>query len=1857
MSNDLTQIYLSASTDEIVLPPSVDGKDRFLSIEKISPETISPLVKKDLSVEGVVEVIDRQFSYPLTAHVGLKFDSRTFSSAPKREFDVKMKLVKVPSNYFPIGGNGLDRRYIYANPNYEGDPNNLDVVFIIDQNLTYANRQLIKRNLSEMIGKLMSGYTYIRASIWQTADGTSTIINEETGDTISDFTYYDTKEFFEVETPDSAGADQTNLYKKLYDALSETPISVNPDETVIANFFMRKSQFSLTDQSGSIAESEVLKTIWHNTVRKVIYFSGSTPEPMKDNTYAALLNRANAAGIQFYYLNTDTDFSGTKTLRELAVASGGAKFNLLHDSDIKLQRFFDANFADSNKIYYGDWDGTFKLAWTDNPAWVLYDIITDFNYGLGNHIDSTAIDKWSLYDIGRYCDAVDDDGRFRGVADGKGGLEPRYTCNMMFSNKDEAYKVLKDVAAIFKGITYWNTEGFSFFADKPKKPIMFFGNSNVKDGQFNYTETAKNLRHTSVEVTYNDKYDFYKSKVEYIEDVDGIKKYGLNPFKINAAGCTSRSEARRIGRYVLFSSMFEADTVMFNAGLEGAYLQPGDVFGVSDEIRNVAKTFGRILEVDQTAKTIRIDNEFATGLDSGIYIHVPSGGYSVSDLNSLTGSDGAFTGTLENIRSRRQNQVRKFNIAGHTDETYGATLGLTGDFLLQSVIYDVHIEEGRIWDGTKFTGESVLTGIVYNLPPETVVAGNPKWDSITFSGVSGVLTGLGIDFDVSGAAGTGQLIADSVTNWTGKFIQPLTDSTVIDFYVNNSLIGTSFYKTVLRFTSAGVFVLGNTVSNLNNAFTTSAYTGASDGDVILIIAPKSTISSSFSPNSTWSTFGATEVFKLGKDVSGTSSDFAYCAALVKGGSRIIERVAKNTNEYIQLTFTYRDILALSKLRPYYTFLQADVGNRFDTYYGTFELGRSYVSGNVVNYNGNSYTCINDITQSVTYPSSDTTHWKQGSSIGYSTFGFPKDFFGTDKVPLTTSLTSTHVANAFKSLGVEVYVGGGTLGESDLRTLDPANGIGYSGLVYGTGYEKGIYSLVVDTAPKNLDLINAGSLYVLSGSGVEPKLYKTIAVKEDEANSYGVVGIEYLPDKENFIERDMMNTSPSTYVQSVFDVVIKPDAPSSMSSTGVNGSVTINGVSQPTGLYFSWSAVTTTPITGYKVYVSRPDYSSNVEGAITEQYFVPSGTTTLTVPINQNWGQYDISVYGQGDRPYRFLSADHASTGIQVLPNPSINDGNGHTLTSILVSGVYVDTADIDSLKYSFGYNGAISGSGQGNFTSKDLTLRWEYLDPTGGVINSVESMRKNPFMKFTPDVKINITDIAGNVLNSVKNYQGFSYKVAIEDNAALVDRSTTNYNDVTNSRNFGFKIEVTDVNQKTSTGMYMAHNVPPAFSNIKVVDGYQDSPYYIISGVYGNSSFTATAVWNSGTDNIITGSGVRHSNGNLIRSETEELSYSDIVEAFKSATGILAGGTKVKGVDINYQGGGSDPDYEAYVDSYADLVIAYNTESQITMEDKYSWGKRHYLTYGSTTDVPLREVSYKIADGLGIADLSAITNTNKTGFSGLAFTVLTEEIESDKIRFDLYSSDSAKDLISVDIYTGDSSSFTADTTNDSNLLKTTTITSTRSHLNSISVTASDGLETEKWHYFRFIARDDLGTGVVSTAVSGYIQASPKEIIVPASNKFILDGAANSTIEINASEMVEGYKYTITDVGTSVNWSDMGASSSAGTINVGVTFIRTSTNTYAYSGTGGKVIRQSDEFFLNETHLNQINKFDTVSESTIQLPTIQEGATFSLANHGEHNILLKAGTKEIATLRPDERVDIEKTQDGWYDPRGNTLSLD
>jgi hypothetical protein len=267
-------------------------------------------------------------------------------------------------------------------------------------------------------------------------------------------------------------------------------------------------------------------------------------------------------------------------------------------------------------LYNENWNGTFStdLKWTCNPAWVFYDLMTNPKHGLGRFgIEPYHIDKWSLYEIARYCDAVDDDGNFVGVdgatndSEGDPIKEPRFTCNVLIEQKQEAYDLLYNLASIFNGMVYWGFGGIFTISDKPKDPIMFFSNSDVSDAGFNYADSQKTTRITAVKTRYNDASDDFKSKIEYVEDADAIRKFGIIEKDLIAFACTSKGQAQRLAKWILETSQRQKETIAFTTGLKGLYLRPGDVFRVFDELDNDIKISGRILYIDHASDKIKID--------------------------------------------------------------------------------------------------------------------------------------------------------------------------------------------------------------------------------------------------------------------------------------------------------------------------------------------------------------------------------------------------------------------------------------------------------------------------------------------------------------------------------------------------------------------------------------------------------------------------------------------------------------------------------------------------------------------------------------------------------------------------------------------------------------------------------------------------------------------------------------------------------------------------------------------------------------------------------------------------------------------------------------------------------------------------------------------------------------------------------------------------------------------------------------------------------------------------------------------------------------------------------------------------
>lgn len=277
-----------------------------------------------------------------------------------------------------------------------------------------------------------------------------------------------------------------------------------------------------------------------------------------------------------------------------------------------------SNYNPETREYTGIWDGTFKVSWTDNPAWCFYDLVTNTRYGLGDFIDESQVDKWILYSIGRYCDEL--------VDDGFGGKEPRYTCNIYLQTKEEAFNVINSMASIFRGMPYWSSGSITLGFDAPSDPVAQFSNSNVINGIFTYSGSSLKARHTVALVTWNDPEDFYRQKVEYVEDADGIARFGIVQTDIVAVGCTSRGQANRVGRWLLFTEQNETETVTFRTGLDGNLVRPSQVIQIADEMRAGSRRGGRIVSGAINNITVDMDIDSISGIVGGtLSVILPDG--------------------------------------------------------------------------------------------------------------------------------------------------------------------------------------------------------------------------------------------------------------------------------------------------------------------------------------------------------------------------------------------------------------------------------------------------------------------------------------------------------------------------------------------------------------------------------------------------------------------------------------------------------------------------------------------------------------------------------------------------------------------------------------------------------------------------------------------------------------------------------------------------------------------------------------------------------------------------------------------------------------------------------------------------------------------------------------------------------------------------------------------------------------------------------------------------------------------------------------------------------------------------------
>ncbi|MCM8274211.1 DUF1983 domain-containing protein [Enterobacter hormaechei] len=280
------------------------------------------------------------------------------------------------------------------------------------------------------------------------------------------------------------------------------------------------------------------------------------------------------------------------------------------------------------RSYSGTWTGAFKWAWTDNPAWIFYDLVVSDRFGLGHRLTAANIDKWTLYQVAQYCDQM--------VPDGKGGdgTEPRYTCNVYIQDRNDAYTVLRDFAAIFRGMTYWGGDQIVALADMPRDVDYSYTRANVVGGRFTYSSSTTKTRYTTALVSWSDPGNAYADAMEPVFEQALVARYGFNQLEMTAIGCTRQSEANRKGRWGILTNNKDR-VVSFDVGLDGNIPQPGYIIAVADELLSGKVMGGRISAVN--GRVIKLDRVADAAAGDRLILNLPSGASQSRTIQAVNG--------------------------------------------------------------------------------------------------------------------------------------------------------------------------------------------------------------------------------------------------------------------------------------------------------------------------------------------------------------------------------------------------------------------------------------------------------------------------------------------------------------------------------------------------------------------------------------------------------------------------------------------------------------------------------------------------------------------------------------------------------------------------------------------------------------------------------------------------------------------------------------------------------------------------------------------------------------------------------------------------------------------------------------------------------------------------------------------------------------------------------------------------------------------------------------------------------------------------------------------------------------------
>ncbi|MEX9492939.1 host specificity protein J [Proteus mirabilis] len=362
------------------------------------------------------------------------------------------------------------------------------------------------------------------------------------------------------------------------------------------------------------------------------------------------------------------------------------------------------NYDPESRTYTGIWTGRFKPAWSNNPAWVFYDLVTNERYGIGEMIGSFGVDKFALYAIARYCDEL--------VDDGFGNKEPRFTFNAYITSQRKAKEVLDDLASVFRGMPLWDGQQLTCFQDRPSDPVWTYTNSNVIDGKFKYTSTAKSARHNAIEVSWINPSNGWSEEREFIQDDDLIQRFGgVNVKKVTAFGCTSRGQAHRVGKWILQTEKLEKDSVTFSTGREGINCISGDIIEVADDSFAGVKVGGRVLSVNGSIITVDAPIDWKYD-DKGTFSFLgASGGFEKVDIQSIDGDIVTLREIPNGLKQYGVFSISKSTLTTRLFRVISIAEDNEGNYLYNCIQHEPQ-KESIVDNGVDFTGNPPTQNVI-----------------------------------------------------------------------------------------------------------------------------------------------------------------------------------------------------------------------------------------------------------------------------------------------------------------------------------------------------------------------------------------------------------------------------------------------------------------------------------------------------------------------------------------------------------------------------------------------------------------------------------------------------------------------------------------------------------------------------------------------------------------------------------------------------------------------------------------------------------------------------------------------------------------------------------------------------------------------------------------------------------------------------------------------------------------------------------------------------------------------------------------------------------------------------------------